>query len=49
MQKALIFILDFALQAIRRWVDREKLYGFSGRSRGPQFDLAKKFNFQEYA
>lgn len=31
------------------WVDREKLHAFSGRSRGPQFDLAKKFDFQEYA
>jgi tRNA-specific 2-thiouridylase len=31
------------------WVERDKLYGFSGRSRSPQFDLAKKFNFQEYA
>ncbi|MFZ0219220.1 MAG: tRNA (5-methylaminomethyl-2-thiouridylate)-methyltransferase [Candidatus Aquirickettsiella sp.] len=31
------------------WVDREKLYGFSGRNRGPQFDLAKKFGFQDYA
>lgn len=31
------------------WVNREKLHGFSGRSRGPQFDLAKKFDFQEYS
>lgn len=31
------------------WVDREKLLGFSGRRRGPQFDLAKKFDFQDYA
>ncbi len=31
------------------WVDRKKLHGFSGRSRGPQFNLAQKFNFQEYA
>ena len=30
------------------WVERDKLYGFSGRSRSPQFDLAKKFNFQEW-
>lgn len=31
------------------WVAREKLYNFSGRSRIPQFDLAKKFNFSDYA
>ncbi len=31
------------------WVDREKLYGFSGRSRKPQFALAKQFGFTEWA
>lgn len=31
------------------WVAREKLHDFSGRSRTPQFDLAKQFNFEEYA
>ncbi len=31
------------------WVAREKLYDFSGRSRTPQFDLAKQFNFADYA
>lgn len=31
------------------WVVREKLHGFSGRSRTPQFDLAKQFNFSDYA
>ncbi|MDQ8039235.1 MAG: tRNA (5-methylaminomethyl-2-thiouridylate)-methyltransferase [Rickettsiella sp.] len=31
------------------WVDRDKLYDFSGRSRTPQFDLAKQFNFKDYA
>ncbi len=31
------------------WVDREKLYGFSGRSRKPQFALAKEFGFTDWA
>lgn len=31
------------------WVDRERLYGFSGRSRQPQIELAKKFGFSEWA
>ncbi len=31
------------------WVDREKLYDFSGRSRKPQMALAKKFGFEDYA
>ena len=31
------------------WVNREKLHGFSGRSRTPQFDLAKQFHFEDYA
>ena len=31
------------------WVAREKLHDFSGRSRTPQFDLAKQFNFADYA
>ncbi len=31
------------------WVDREKLYDFSGRSRKPQMALAEKFGFSEYA
>lgn len=31
------------------WVDREKLYGFSGRSRKPQFALAKELGFTEWA
>jgi tRNA U34 2-thiouridine synthase MnmA/TrmU len=30
------------------WVDREKLYGFSGRSRKPQIELAKKLGFEEW-
>ncbi len=31
------------------WVNREKLYEFSGRSRKPQMDLAAQFGFDEYA
>jgi len=31
------------------WVDRERLYGFSGRSRKPQMELARHFGFEDYA
>jgi tRNA U34 2-thiouridine synthase MnmA/TrmU len=31
------------------WVDREKLYGFSGRNRKPQIALAKQFGFDDFA
>jgi tRNA U34 2-thiouridine synthase MnmA/TrmU len=31
------------------WVDREKLYDFSGRNRKPQMALAKEFGFTDYA
>lgn len=31
------------------WVNREKLYDFSGRSRKPQMALAKEFGFEDYA
>ena len=31
------------------WVDREKLYGFNGRSRKPQIALAKQFGFEDFA
>lgn len=31
------------------WVDRTKLYGFHGRSRQPQIELAKKFGFSDWA
>jgi tRNA-specific 2-thiouridylase len=31
------------------WVDREKLFQFSGRSRAPQIALAKQYNFNEYS
>jgi len=31
------------------WVDREKLFDFSGRSRKPQIALAQKYGFEDYA
>ncbi len=31
------------------WVEREALYGFSGRSRKPQMALARQFGFEDYA
>lgn len=31
------------------WIDREKLFGFSGRSRKPQIALAKEYDIEEYS
>jgi len=31
------------------WVDRDRMYGFSGRSRRPQMALAEKYGFEDYA
>jgi tRNA-uridine 2-sulfurtransferase len=31
------------------WLDRDRLYGFNGRSRKPQMALAKQFGFEDYA
>ncbi|TAN51809.1 MAG: tRNA (5-methylaminomethyl-2-thiouridylate)-methyltransferase [Methylococcaceae bacterium] len=31
------------------WVDREKLYGFNGRGRKPQIELARRFGFEDFA
>lgn len=31
------------------WIDREKLFDFSGRSRKPQMALAAKYGFEEYS
>ncbi|MCY3884606.1 MAG: tRNA (5-methylaminomethyl-2-thiouridylate)-methyltransferase [Gammaproteobacteria bacterium] len=31
------------------WVNRESLYGFSGRSRKPQMELAEQFGIEDYA
>mgnify|MGYP006433749427 CR=1 FL=1 len=34
---------------LENWVDREKLYDFSGRSRKPQMSLAEQFELEDYA
>ncbi len=31
------------------WLDRDRMYGFSGRSRRPQMALAAKYGFEDYA
>jgi hypothetical protein len=31
------------------WIDREKLGNLSGRSRKPQFEMAKKYGFEDFA
>ncbi len=31
------------------WVQRDKLFGFSGRNRKPQMELAAKYGFEDYA
>jgi len=31
------------------WVERERLFGFSGRSRKPQIALAQEYGFEDYA
>ncbi|MGJ0483458.1 MAG: tRNA (5-methylaminomethyl-2-thiouridylate)-methyltransferase [Methylomicrobium sp.] len=31
------------------WVDREKLHDFSGRSRKPQMEMAKRYGFHDYS
>lgn len=41
--------LPMTLPEREGWVQRELLHGFSGRSRAPQFDLAKNFKIEEYA
>ena len=41
--------LPATLPETRGWLDRDKLYGFNGRSRKPQMALAAKFGFEDYA
>ena len=41
--------LPATLPEIRGWLERDKLYNFSGRSRKPQMALAEKFGFEDYA
>ena len=31
------------------WLDRDRMYGFNGRSRKPQMALARQFGFEDYA
>ena len=31
------------------WLDRERLYGITGRSRKPQFEMARQFGFVDFA
>lgn len=41
--------LPMTLPEREGWVNREKLYDFSGRSRKPQMALAEAFGFEDYA
>ena len=41
-------LLEPTIAEINGWVDREKLYDFSGRSRKPQMKLAKEIGLEEY-
>jgi len=41
--------LPATLPETRGWLDRDKLYGFNGRSRKPQMALAERFGFEDYA
>jgi tRNA-specific 2-thiouridylase len=40
--------LSITLPEEEGWVDREKLMGFSGRSRKPQMELARRLNMKDY-
>ena len=42
-------LLPATLPEREGWIDREKLYDFSGRGRKPQIALAKQFGIEEYA
>lgn len=41
-------LLEPTIPEKRGWVDRETLYGFHGRSRKPQMELARRFGITEY-
>jgi len=41
--------LPMTLPERNGWVDRQKLFDFSGRSRKPQMSLAKQYGFSDYA
>ena len=40
--------LPVTLPEEKGWVDREKLLGFSGRSRKPQMELARRLDMKDY-
>ncbi len=41
-------LLEPTKPELEGWVDREKLYDFSGRARKPQMELAKKFGITDF-
>ena len=41
-------LLPPTLPEINGWIDREKLFGFNGRSRKPQIELAAELGFTEF-
>ncbi len=41
--------LEPTLPEVNGWVDREKLYGFHGRNRTPQIELAKELGLTEFS
>jgi tRNA-specific 2-thiouridylase len=41
-------LLPPTLPEINGWIDREKLFGFNGRSRKPQIELATELGFTEF-
>lgn len=41
-------LLEPTIPEKRGWVDRDRLYGFHGRSRKPQMELARKFGITDY-
>lgn len=41
-------IMDPTIPELEGWVDREKLYGFAGRSRKPQMRLAARMGIADY-
>ncbi|MGB5304816.1 MAG: tRNA (5-methylaminomethyl-2-thiouridylate)-methyltransferase [Gammaproteobacteria bacterium] len=41
--------LAITLPEKKDWLDRDRLYGFNGRSRKPQMALAKQYGYEDYA
>ena len=42
-------LFDPTIPEQKKWLDRDKLYDFSGRSRKPQLSLAKKLNIKDFS